>query len=146
MLTNESSNTCITSPSTQYMNVSGCPPCSWNVASLPLVDQMPCPCAGKLSENSQVHDTAGSPEQVARLLGRGVLGEFVHGRIDHRRGGFGVPVLSESVSKSACAFPTMSNAALVLASSASAMRIALKPSAMVRMCPSNSPSDTEGAS
>ncbi len=59
-------------------------------------------------------------EQVTGLLHARVPGELVDGWVDHRCGGFGVPVLSESVSKSACAFPTMSNAALVRASSVSA--------------------------
>lgn len=47
----------------------------------------------------------GSPEQVARLLGHGVLGEFVHGRMDHRRGGFGVPCSRKASPRARVLFP-----------------------------------------
>lgn len=49
-----------------------------------------------------------------------MLGDVVDGRDDHRCRGFWMPLLSESVSKSACVFPKMSNSAFVRSSSASA--------------------------
>src|SRR4051794_33997761 len=58
---------------------------------------------------------------LGRPDGRGQASELIRaGLVDHRRNGFGVPVLSESVYKSACAFPTRSNAAFVRANSFSA--------------------------
>ena len=51
---------------------------------------------------------------------RSLNGQPVDGRVDHRGDRGGLSALSESVSKSACAFPIRSSAALVLASSASA--------------------------
>src|SRR5699024_1402484 len=75
-----------------------------------------------------------------RGLHGGDLGQRVDGRVDHRGDRFAVPVLSESVSKSACAFPTRSNAALVWASSASAFSARARSCAISRACARARPS------
>jgi len=62
----------------------------------------------------------GTPEQGAGASDPHLLGELVHGRVDHLLDRGSVSALSESVSKSALTFPMMSNAALLRASSASA--------------------------
>src|SRR5699024_9041588 len=72
-------------------------------------------------------------QQCACGLDRGDAGECVDGRVDHRGDRFVMPVLSESVSKSACAFPTRSRAALVWASSASAFSARARSCAISRV-------------
>jgi len=62
----------------------------------------------------------GLAQQSAGLRDRGLLHEFGHDRVDHGVDRGSVSALSESISKSACAFPMISRAAFVLASSRSA--------------------------
>ena len=71
---------------------------------------------------------ARATQQVAGGLDVGVRRELVDQRVDHRGDRLGGSALSESVSKSACAVRTRSDAARVLVSSASAF------SARARSC------------
>ena len=63
---------------------------------------------------------AGAAQQGARAGDPDLLGQDVHGRVDHLLERLSVSALSESVSKSALTSPMMANAALLRASSASA--------------------------